>query len=276
MKKNFTNVLVALAMIIMFFPACKKNNIGKTNANNVDLKKLSGQIGTTFYKSITGSYGSVDVSKGIKSPFAASASGHKGLVLNDIPSLCGFVVDTTYNYTVLPPADHVPSATDTTRKYYGHFHFVYTCDAGLVNGYNVADSVAYEESGFNFLNRSALAQNYWVKALDNTYKVVSMDGSVSTYDGRFKPYSEIGSSMEGIYYLTGLKVDFSSGTADIISGKAAFTIRVTPVISAVQQPPAYTDYYGILEYLGNHKAKLTINGSSAYLVDLITGESTVY
>jgi len=197
------------------------------------------------------------------------------LVLNDVPSLCGFVVDTTYDYTVPPPTGHAPSITDTTKHYYGSFHFVYTCDAGTVNGYNVADSIFYEERGFNFLNRTTLGQKYYVRALDATYKVVSMDGSISTFFGRFQPLSEIGSTLEGIYYLVGLKVDFSSGTADIVSGKSSFRLRSTPVLTAVTHD--FTDYYGELDYLGNHKAKLTITstaGTSVFIVDLTTGVAT--
>jgi hypothetical protein len=275
MKKNFTCALIALAAVAMLFTSCKKNAIQKTTTNSIDLSKLSGQVATNFYKSITGQYGGVDVSKGIKSPFVANTNSHKGLVLNDVPSLCGFVVDTTYDYTVPPPAGHAPSITDTTRHYYGNFHFVYTCDAGTVNVYNVADSILYEESGFNFLNRNTLGQKYFVKALDATYKVVSMGGSISTFDGRFKPYSETGSTLEGIYYLVGLKVDFTSGTADIVSGKASFRMRSTPVLNAVVHD--YTDYYGELEYLVNHKAKLTITstaGTTVFMVVLLTGVAT--
>lgn len=270
--KNFTRFCVAIAATAMLFVSCKKDLTKKTT-DDTDLSKLSGQIATTFYKSITGHYGSIDVRKGIKSPFTASAISHNGLVLNDVPALCGFVVDTTYNYTVAPPAGHTPSVTDTTKKYFGNFHFVYACNAGVVDGYSVADSVAYEESGFNFLNRNFLTQKYWVRALDNTYKVLSMNGTISTYNGRFQPFSEIGSSLEGIYYLQGLKVDFTSGTADIVSGTSTFRVRSTPVISAVKHD--YTDYFGTLEYLGNHKAKLTINpGNAVYIVDLITSATT--
>jgi len=275
MKKNFTYALIALAAITMLSTSCKKNSIKKTTTNSTDLAKLSGQIATNFYKSITGQYGGADVSKGIKSPFAANTSNHKGLVLNDVPSLCGFVVDTTYDYTVAPPIGHVPSITDTTKHYYGNFHFVYTCDAATVNGYNVTDSIFYEESGFNFMNRTILGQKYYVKALDATYKVVSMDGSISTFFGRFQPYAETGSTLEGIYYLVGLKVDFTSGTADIVAGKASFRLRSTPVNNVVVH--SFTDYYGELDYLGNHKAKLTITstgGTSVFMVDLVTGVAT--
>jgi hypothetical protein len=42
-------------------------------------------------------------------------------------------------------------------------------------------------------------------------------------------------------------------------------------------PPQYqqpTIYDGTIEYLGNHKAKLTINPGHVYMVDLITGAVT--
>lgn len=276
MTKNFTRIFLSLSAIVMLYASCKKETVKKNTAATTDYKALSSQVATTFYQAITGQYGSVDVSKGIKSPFKANAA-HKGLTLNDVPSLCGFAVDTTYNYTVVSPGDPGYQFTDTTKTYHGNFHFVYTCTAGIVNGYDVTDSVSYNASTFNFRSASSLAQHYIVKALDQTYKVVSMDGTLSARTNENKIGEEVNSYSITTYTLTGLKVDFSSGIADIVSGTSTFHMHILPPTSIGVPPPyiVYIDYYGIIEYLGNHKAKLTINpGGKIYLVDLITGVAT--
>jgi hypothetical protein len=269
MKKKFTQIVFTLSAVVMLYASCKKSEF-KTTTNTTDYKALSSTIATTFYKSITGSYGGVNVSQGIKSTIKTSASG-RDLVLNSISPLCGFVVDTTYDITTPPPS---PTPTpDTIKHSYGKFHFVYTCDAGVVDGYNVIDSVAYTTSYFNYATNNLLGQRYTVKALDQTYKVVSMNGSISTSVSQFKTLSETGSYILANYTLTGLKIDFTSGVADVVSGTATFDMVSDPT-ATVTLPGNRVEYTGIINYLGNHKAKLTINPGQVFIVDLITGVAT--
>ena len=270
MKKNFTQIVVALFAIVTIYASCKKNELKPVASTAVDYKALSSTIATTFYKSITGANGGVDVSQGIKSPFKTSSTG-RGLKLNDVISLCGFTIDTTYNITIPPPS---PTPTpDTIKHSYGKFHFVYTCDGGVVNGYNVTDSVAYTTSYFNYAADNLLGQQYVVKALDQTYKVVSMNGSIFSFVGQFQTLAETGSLIIATYNLNGLKVDFTTGVADVVSGTATFDMIVDPTTSTAL-PQNRKEYTGTITYLGNHKAKLTINPGQVFTVDLITGVAT--
>jgi hypothetical protein len=270
MKKNFTQIVFTLSAMVILYASCTKNNLKPVAATAVDYKALSSTIAITFYKSITGANGGVDVSQGIKSPFKPSSTG-RGLRLNDVVSLCGFAIDTTYGVTIPPPS---PMPTpDTIKHSYGKFNFVYTCDAGVVNGYNVTDSVAYTTSYFNYATNNLLGQRYVVKALDQTYKVVSMNGSIFSSVGQFKTLSETGSYIQATYTLTGLKVDFTTGIADVVSGTATFDMIVDPTAS-VALPANRKEYTGTITYLGNHKAKLTINPGQVFTVDLITGVAT--
>jgi hypothetical protein len=104
-----------------------------------------------------------------------------------------------------------------------------------------------------------------------------MDGTLSARTNENKIGEEVNSYSITTYTLTGLKVDFSSGVADIVSGTSTFHMHILPPTSIGVPPPyiVYIDYYGTIEYLGNHKAKLTINpGGKIYLVDLVTGVAT--
>jgi hypothetical protein len=100
-----------------------------------------------------------------------------------------------------------------------------------------------------------------------------MDGSISTLAKQRNIEALILRSVSSIYYLSGLRVDFASGTADIIAGIATFHTQTihSEIFSYINE---VVDYYGTIEYLGNHMAKLTINPGHVYMVNLTTGAVT--
>jgi hypothetical protein len=268
MKLNFTRLVFVLAAVVFFYASCKKANIPSVNnTTKVDFKTLSSQIGTQFYKSITGRYGGTDVSKGITSPHGAAFAANKKFSPNSVAPLCGTVIDTTYNTITGNPI------TDTLKKHFENFHFTYTCDAGRVDGYLVRDSLvnAATYGGLFVTDTYAITQYYAVKALDQTYKYVSMDGSLSSLVQNTNSDAFTLNSTASIYYLVGLRVNFASGSADITAGTTSFKTTITdqaPLLNKV------TTYYGTIQYLGNHKAKVTFIPGAAYIVDLITGVAT--
>jgi hypothetical protein len=272
MKLNFIRTVLLLSAFIVFYTACKKNTVKPIAIKtDVDYKALSSRLAVTFYKSITGQYGGTDVSKGIKSPFSTNAAGHK-TIFSTAP-LCGFAIDTSYNYTIPDPVRQF----DTIHRYQGSFHFVYTCTGGVVNGYHVDDSVRNEVSHYGYFdNVYGVGQHYAVQALDQTFKVVSMNGSLYADVNDVGAFNESGSYFHASYSLAGLVVNFASGTADITAGTTAFHVKYL-LNWSIGIPPQYqqpTVYDGTIEYLGDHKAKLTINPGHVYMVDLITGEVT--
>ena len=112
MKLSFTRATMLLAVFMLFYTACKKNTVKPAEAAaNVDYGSLSSQTGVLLYKSITGYYGGADVSKGIASPFSVKTGGRA--VFSNAP-LCGFVVDTSYNYTI-STGTNINSLTDTLK-----------------------------------------------------------------------------------------------------------------------------------------------------------------
>jgi len=271
MKLNFTRLLFVLAAVVFFYASCKKADVPSVSntTTSVDFKTLSSQIGTQFYKSITGQYGGTNVNKGITSPDEARVAANKKFSLNSVVPLCGTVIDTTYNTTT-------GTIMDTIKTHFENFHFTYTCDAGRVDGYLVRDSLVNVaiHGGVLASDTYAITQNYAVKALDQTYKYVSMDGSLSSLVASGNGEEISLNSTASIYYLVGLRVNFASGPADITAGTTSFKTTVTAYNLTRSPIKHITTYYGTIQYLGNHKAKVTFIPGAAYIVDLITGVVT--
>lgn len=273
MKLNLTRTFFLMAAIVVFYASCKKQNTPSASNTTakaaVDYKALSSTIGTQFYKSITGQYGGTDVNKGITTPFATHDVGNQKVLLSSVP-LCGFVMDTTFNAKT-----GINPIVDTVKTHFENLHFTYTCDAGKVNGYIVRDSLV------NVLNHSlfvfdtyAITQYYAVKALDQTYKLVSMDGSLSSFVETKNIEAPNSVSTASIYYLVGLKVNFASGSADITAGTTSFKTTSSEFGPQLNYKTITTTYYGTIVYLGKHKAKVTFTPGTAYIVDLVTGVAT--
>jgi hypothetical protein len=263
MKLRFTRTLLLLLAVICCYASCKKAETSPVDKNTTDYAALSKQIALNLVQSISGKYGGTNINEGIKAPSHISAN-HAGPVLFSVNPLCGYTIDTTYNTTA--------TAGDTVKTFFGNFKFVYTCSTGTPDGYMVHDSLINTEKSPLFNNKYTTAQDYKVKALDQTYKLVSMDGSlfslVETADAVSHNNVYIG------YKLQGLKVDVSGGTADIISGTALLNVTID------RQDKGWPDNtitmtLGTLEYLGNHMAKLTLTPpNKSYLVNLLTGGVT--
>lgn len=269
MKHHLKGIILFFGAI-MLFTTCKKEVSTTSDTQKASTASLSSQLAVSLYRSFTGAYGGANINDGIALPKAAT-SGRRGLAVNGQGStLCGFTIDTTFSdkYVV----------HDTVRSLDGNFKFVYNCSSDYVDGYTVTDDLLNVEAGKLFINKYAVKQNYIVKALDLTYKLVSMNGTsgLLSYLGVITPgqgttsYYQVTSS----YVLTDLKVDFSSGVADVVSGVARFTTLVKNVNSSSPDGNP-KQYNGVITFLGNHTAKLEIkDGGGSYMVNLLTGAVT--
>jgi hypothetical protein len=271
MKLNFTRTLAVLAVFTMLYASCKKESKPATNtaAATVDYKALSSQIGLSLYKGITGQYGGTDVTTGIKLPSNINVASHAGLRVNSTASLCGFIVDTAFSSS--------KTVHDTTTSQSGFFHFVYTCSTTTPDGYMVHDSIANIQSGTNFSNSYGVGQNYTVKALDQTYKIVSMNGVMYTFNNVNQSHPTAYTDIAGRYNLNGLVVNFTSGSADVTSGTATFMMFGYSQGSGVFDDGHPVGNAGTITFIGNHQATLTIasNPGVTYFVNLQTGAVTV-
>ncbi len=176
---------------------------------------------------------------------------------------------------------------DTTQTANGELKFTLTCSAASVDGY-IAHTVDTNRQGnVNFTRWSVLSQDYVVKALDQTYKVVSLNGSTDTisaarftgpfYDDFIKLVNSYTVTTSDKYVLTGLVVDVTRGVTDVTKGTTTFLDSNLETDSFYPSGKAFGDQ-GTIAFLGNHMAKVTFNQGNgvfvAYLVNLLTGVAT--
>jgi hypothetical protein len=270
MKSVFKIISAVLVSILCIYTACQKSNV-TANQQTVDPQLLSSQIAVSFYNSIAGQYGGVNINGGIQTP-ANLTLNPTGPRINGLNSYCGYTIDTTYTNTA--------TVHDTTKTSTVHFKFVYGCDGNKVDKYTVNDTIAISQKGALFANTSKVTQGYLVKALDQTYKLVSMDGAITTAFHNSTLNSAHATTeyhdVNTQYTLGGVKVDLSSGTADVTVGTATFEIQTTDVTPA-NTAGWHGKYSGTITFLGNHQAKLSlqINGDTKnFKVNLLTGVTT--
>ena len=268
MKRNLTRIVVALIAVTFIFSACKKseNTVKPTNTPKPNPDAVAKQIALSLYNSLSGKMGGANINDGVKAPSSLIRKNSKSL--DAISSLCGYTLDTAYS--------SLTTSADTTFWSSTKFIFTNTCTTTNVDGYAVYDSVKTEARTSAFLNAYENIQKYNVVALDNTFKLVSCNGSINTtiwnttYATSTEP--EIYHALGCTYNLQGLVIDFSSGTADITKGTAPYTSYTKDVVGGSQV--VTINYTGTIEFLGNYLAKLTIDPGHYYTINYQTNTIT--
>ncbi|ASU36055.1 hypothetical protein [Mucilaginibacter xinganensis] len=269
MKLSCTRFLLFTTAIAFYFLSCKKSVNNPAPVPATDYSAVSKQIALNLMQGLTGEYGGTNINDGLKTQ-SNITTNHKGQVLFRKVPLCGFTIDTSYNNKI--------KAGDTAKTFIGNFKFVNTCTTGRPDGYMVRDSLVTLATSGLFKNSFISTQDYAVQALDTTYKVVSTNGSITSATNNliYRDGFSVGYDYNfNSYKLNGLKVDFSDGKADIITGAAEFT-STTSYMHFGETVVTEVNTSGTITFLGNHKASLNINGQSkTYLVDLLTRSVTV-
>jgi hypothetical protein len=262
MKLNFTILIFTAAIYVFCFTSCKKDNF-KTATKNLstdDANKAAAiQFAVSFYKSVTGVYGGAELKNGIKIA-SVNPSAKKGPVLMSINPLCGMVIDTTADNTII---------NDTTRYHYGGtFSFTYTCSTDSPDGYKNNNSFFTTTRTTNTLDTLHVVQQYNVKALDNTYTLVSLNGKMETqetrqiFNGPFYPYGpqlNINTDLIydfGQYTLNNIKVDVSSGIPDMIAGTATLSDYNVVRNKNNTNVDFFHTIFATITFLGNHLARV--------------------
>ncbi len=290
MKPTFTRLIFLLVAVAVCFTACNKESV-KTTVKSTTVtdpnQALAIQLAVGFYKSVTGAYGGADLKNGIKISSVAP-NAKKGPVLLSISPLCGYEFDTTADYTV--------KVNDTTRYHYGgHYSFTYTCNNDSPDGYQNNNSFFNALRTTNTLDTLTVIQKYDVKALDNTYKLVSLNGTMETREGyqifngpyyNYGPGVRInldGTSDYAQYKLNDIRVDVSSGTPDMTSGTATFTDYHSVQNQYNTNVDFFNTYFATITFLGNHLAHVEVKiavgfgpppstPTYIYTINLLTGK----
>lgn len=292
MKLNFTTLVCTIAVCAFCFTSCKKDGFKATvkNTGTIDANKATAiQLAVGFYKSVTGAYGGAELKNGIKLSSVNPLLKNR-LVLQSINPLCGMVVDTTADNTIIH---------DTTIYHYGgHYSFTYACSGSSPDGYKNNNSFFTSTRTTNTLDSLHVIQQYDVKALDNTYKLVSLNGTMETlhhkqaFNGPFYP-NPFGANLISIntdiisdfgqYVLNDIKVDVSSGIPDMISGTATFTGTNSFQNKDNTNADFFYTYFATITFLGNHLARIEVKvvigfappppaPTFVYTVNVLTGQ----
>ena len=256
MKFKFTKLFILVAGVALMFASCKKSS-SSTSSTAETPKQVSGQIALNLSQSLFGTSYGVDLSNGLNAP-SAFAIHTKGKVLNDLTDpFCGLTVDTTLSYTF---AQH-----DTTIAVAGTINFSFICASGTLSGFTAAESFNVNISTSQLKATDKVAENLTLVSLNplDSTSNLSMKGTLSS--DKVLTYATVSAGKSGeaqfSYTLTALVLDPNAD--DVVSGTATFSTSGSGASGT-------WNYSGTIVFLGNHMAKVTINGAS-YTVNLETG-----
>jgi len=251
-------LIAALAAVTLTYTSCKKSGSGP--ANTVSSKQVSQQIALNLSQTLYGGLGGFSIFDGINPPSNVNiARRGRGLKLNDdgVDFGCGAVIDTTLTYSTT--LDDGGSASIS-----GEFKFSVLCANGTPNGLSFYTKLKVTESTAQIGATYNLGENLVITAVnpndDNTS--ILMNGSVNVdANVQQKTGSKSTDAETFDYVFKDVKIDPNVG--DIVSGSATFATKGAT-------PSGTWNYSGTITFLGNHQAKIVINGTT-YTVDLQTG-----
>jgi hypothetical protein len=257
------------ATVVFFYAGCRKSETKPVVKLTSVTDTSNAKIAFALMQGLSGVYGGANINDGVKAESnITDGQSHGVIVFKKVP-LCGFTIDTTFNTK--------SKAADTAKTFFGNFNFIYTCSTDRPDGYIVHDSLVNVATSTRFKNSFTAAQDYTVKALDTTYKLVSTNGSIlsvtdnAIYQDGFSVGYDYNSNS---YALRGLKIDFTKGSADIITGVAEFK-TTTSYLHPGDKAVTEVSNTGTITFLGSHKARLHINEKNkSYSVNLLTGVVT--
>lgn len=271
MKLSYTHIILTAAavVVVFFYTACKKSETKPVVKLASVTDTSNSKIAFTLMQGLTGAYGGTNINDGVKAESNITDGQNNGAIVFKKVPLCGFTIDTTFNTKT--------KSADTSKTFFGNFKFVYTCSTDRPDGYLTHDSVVRVAVSPLLKNTFTAAQDYTVKALDTTYKLVSTSGSILsiTDNAIYKDGFSVGYEYNyNSYTLRGLKIDFTKGSADIITGTAEFK-STTSYLHPGDKQVTEVSNTGTITFLGNHKARLHLNEKNkSYSVDLLTGGVT--
>ncbi len=253
-KFSVKGTFILLLVILLFSNSCKKA-ANSPSATAINYQALSVKVALSLYNALANQY------------IAPNQQG-PGLPGNE---QCGF--------TTAPVSHFNSTSGDTVKTEVIHFNFISTCSSTVVDGYTVQalDTTITGNAHFNKLK--IFGQNYVVQALDQTYKLIAMSGSLSAttnyarFDGPFYDSSIKLVNSDTVlttqkYVLTGLVIDFTTGVADITSGTATFNDLNKEIDVFSPTGKLYGDQ-GVIEFIGNHTIKVTFSNGQTFTIHLL-------
>ena len=255
MKFKLTKLFVLVAGVALMFTACKKSSSTSSGVNPQTPKQVSSFVALNLSSSLFGSTGvNLSGGAGAASTFAVHT---KGKVLNDLTNpQCGQVVDTTLSYT--------QAMGDTSVALSGNIKFSFSCVNSNVNGFTLAENLDIKITTPQLTATNTTGEAVTLLVLDptNSNSDFTLTGTLNSNSNLIYKTSAGKSGTSNFAYKLGT-LTYDPNAGDVISGSASFTTSGSGASGT-------WNYAGTITYLGNHVAKVTINGF-AYTVNTETG-----
>lgn len=258
--KSYTKPLVLIiACMLLVYTSCRKDSSSSsspsTSTQPPSNAALSSQLAVNVAKSLSGSFGGVNLNDGVDSVSVADHLGpHHACGCGNSNPLCGFFTDSLVNANSTE-GDSVKIHTG------GYLKFYFNCDANnKLSGYTADDSLNTVRTNATSVSQYKVQQFYKIQALNGNHQFIGVNGTNNlittvTYNGNSTPV------IGGVFYqFTNLTIDVVN--KDILSGTATFDAY-----------GSNWDLHGTINFLGNHMADFTMNNQT-YHVNLITGKMT--
>jgi hypothetical protein len=259
MKLYTKRAIILLLGVALSYSACKKDvkstPVAQTQTASTDV--VSTQVATNLAQSLSGAYGGVNLNSGISSPSLATNSSSRAVNSLSSTATCGFFDDNGIDVKT-NIGDTIKSETT------GAIDFSFKCDThGNHNGFINDDSLLTIGKAPGYAFTFDLTQHYNVSILADANHL-EVDGNIKSFiDFIYTKKGTSPTSVHNKFVLSGLEIDLTKG-ADITGGTATFTSEGT-------YGGATWDLTGLVKFIGNHEATITINGKTV-TVNLLTGQ----
>lgn len=260
MKQNLKLIIAALICVAVTYSACKKTTESHSKST-VSAKVVSSRIAQNLGQALYGIQGGFNISDGIDFPSNLDMA-HKGRLKvqsqGDHPD-CGFKIDTAFQLSL--------DLSDTAKiDLWTKIKYEVLCTNGVLSGVAVYDTLNASATSSQYIIATRVGENITLKSLSpgNSQAKLTLDGTLNVFaslqpkTGKEKPTT--GSFN---FKFTALTID-PKLDGDIISGSATFATNGSDATGT-------WDYKGSITFIGDHKAKITIDGV-VYTTDLLTGE----
>jgi len=258
MKIKFYLIIALLSTVAITYTSCKKSGSGPTSTAST--KQVSQQIALNLSQTLYGGFGGFNIFDGANPPSNVNVAHNRhGLKLNSDGSdfLCGFALDTTLTYSTT--LDDGGSASIS-----GQFKFSYGCTDGVFSALTFYTKLKVTENTAQIGATYNLGENLIITLTNpnDDSAPILLNGSVNVDANVQQKTGNKSTEAETFdYVFKDLKVDSSSG--DITSGSATFATKGATSAGT-------WNYTGTITFIGSHKAKIVINGTT-YTIDLQTG-----
>lgn len=250
--------IVLVAGMAVVYTACKKSDSSPAGPALTE-SQVTSQVVLDLTQSLFGGYGGINFNDGLNGPTGFGTKHLKGPLLHDLSNpFCGLVIDTTLNETV-------NAGADSSLAVSGHIHFGFSCTNDVVTGFNTNDNLTIAISTPRLSIMAKILENLTLSTVnpadDNSPLLLKGTlNSSGTY--KYKTGNKSGTRSFN-YVLNSLIIDPNNDDGDIRSGSVNFITKGTGSNGS-------WSFTGTITFLGNHKAKVTINGKT-YNVDIRTG-----